>query len=174
VIRSAVLSPCGKYRYCLMREFEAQESLVVSETSALFVLNNPSIADASIDDPTSRRGTGFTASWGYRRYHFANSNPWRSTDPKLAGIPPEDILLENDAWLRRLASEAAVIIAAWGGKANKPLAARALAVLTSVADVHALELSKDGTSPKHILYLKGSLQPALWRGQAAAPVLIAA
>ncbi len=144
-----------------MREFEPEESVCFADT-ALFVLNNPSTADSQSEDPTSRRGKGFASSWGYHRYYFGNTNSWRSTDPKLAQIPSEDILGENDSWLRTMACEASITIAAWGGKANPVLADRALRVLLEVTDVHCLALTNDGV-PKHILYLKGDLRPTLWR-----------
>lgn len=162
MIRSAVISPCGTHRFQLLREFEIEDTeRSIGGTSVLFVLNNPSTADGKSEDPTSRRGKGYTDAWGHSRYYFGNTNPWRSTDPRLARVPPEDVLTENDLWLREMASEASLTIAAWGGKANPALADRALRVLREVTDVHYLELTNDGT-PKHILYLKGDLEPKLW------------
>ena len=128
----------------------------------LFVLNNPSKADAKIDDPTVRRGWAFTRAWDYHRMIFANVNPYRSTDPKSALIPPENILAENDTHLRFAAAEADLIICAWGTKANPQLAARAFRVLYLQKPLHVIELSKDGI-PKHPLYLKRDMQPIRWR-----------
>lgn len=162
MIRTATISGCETYRYQLMREFEPEDLICGLQGTVLFVLNNPSTADGRKEDPTSRRGNGFTASWGKRRHYFGNCNPWRSTDPKLAQIPPEQILLENDEWLRLMACQADITVAAWGGKANPMLADRALRVLIEVTDVHYLALTNDG-APKHILYLKGDLRPQLWR-----------
>ncbi|MEM5366270.1 DUF1643 domain-containing protein [Paraburkholderia azotifigens] len=45
---SAVISPCGTYRYLLTR---AAESLSPMKSTALFVMLNPSTADATLDDP---------------------------------------------------------------------------------------------------------------------------
>lgn len=164
MIRSATISQCGCYRFDLVREFEPGDELYTPQLdgTCAVVLNNPSIADAQQEDPTSRRGIGYTAFWGYRRLCFGNGNPFRSTNPKLARIPPEEVLLENDKHLRRIAREASVVVAAWGDKANPQLAARALRVLREVAPVYALAFSKAGV-PRHPLYLLGSLQPQLWR-----------
>jgi hypothetical protein len=130
----------------------------------LFGLNNPSIADSEIDDQTVRKGWAYTRAWGYHRMVFVNTNPHRSTNPDSAVVPPEAVLAENDTHLRFAAAEASLIICAWGTKARPELAARALAVLRCQKPLHILELSKDGT-PKHPLYLKGTLQPTLWRAR---------
>lgn len=161
MIRSAIISPCGTYRFELFREFEPEESVCLAD-SCMFALNNPSTADGQSEDATSRRGKGYCASWGYRRYYFGNTNPWRSTDPSLARMPPEDVLLENDEHLRRMARESSVVVAAWGGDANPLLASRALRVLLEVGPVHALAYTKAGV-PRHPLYLKSELTPQLWR-----------
>jgi hypothetical protein len=50
---SAVISPCGRYRYRLDRPLSARGPTIA------FLLHNPSTADAENEDPTSRRGIGF-------------------------------------------------------------------------------------------------------------------
>ncbi|ACD17039.1 DUF1643 domain-containing protein [Paraburkholderia phytofirmans] len=55
-IGSAVISPCGTYRYGLMC---AGEALSPGKPAALFVMLNPRTADARLDDPTIRRRCGF-------------------------------------------------------------------------------------------------------------------
>ena len=57
--RSAVLSDCGNYRYQLHRTWD--ESL----PKCMFMMLNPSTADADIDDNTIRRCIGFAKLWGY-------------------------------------------------------------------------------------------------------------
>lgn len=156
--RSAIISPCGDYRYSLTREVS---SLFDGKGTVLFCLNNPSKADAEVDDPTAVRGWGYAQAWGYNRMVFVNTNPHRSTDPDSAIVPPENILMENDTHLRFAAAEANLVICAWGTDAYPELAARALNVLRELRPLHYLELSKAGI-PKHPLYLKGSLLPTLW------------
>lgn len=160
--RSAVISPCGLYRYSLTRE----EGAMFASKTVLFVLNNPSAADADIDDPTVRRGWGYARAWGCNKMIFANTNPFRSTDPALAIVPPEEVLAENDTHLRFATYEADLVILAWGTKARPALASRALSVLHCQMPVHVLALSKDGI-PKHPLYLKADLRPILFNAQLA-------
>lgn len=64
--RSAVISPCKMYRYLLRRAWD--ESL----PTALFVMLNPSTADAEVDDPTIRRCMGFARSWGMGSIEVVN------------------------------------------------------------------------------------------------------
>jgi hypothetical protein len=160
-LSGAVLSDCGRYRFSLWRRVEPT-IFDGNLGNCLFVMNNPSTADANEDDPTIRRVKAFAASWGFSKVYVANTNPFRSTDPKKAIVPLDNVFAENDAWLRKLARTCQWVVAAWGTKAYPTLAARALNVLTECRDVRALALSKDGT-PKHPLYLKGDLQPAIWR-----------
>ena len=156
--RAAIISACGTYRYSLSRE---EAPLFESKGTVLFGLNNPSTADAEIDDQTVRKCWSYVRGWGYHRMVFVNTNPHRSTDPDSAIVPPEAILAENDAHLKFAAAEAELIICAWGTKARPELVARALRVLRCQKPLHILELSKAGI-PKHPLYLKGNLQPTLW------------
>jgi hypothetical protein len=130
----------------------------------LWVLCNPSTADAETDDPTERRGWGFTNRWGYGKFVFVNTNPFRSTDPHKARGVSSDALLANDSFLIRHAQAASVVVCAWGHDAKYGgIAARTEHVLRNVAKVplHYLALSKDGT-PKHPLYLKGNANPIPW------------
>lgn len=158
--RAAVLSPCGVYRFRLTRE---DVTLFPSDGAVLFVLNNPSTADATVDDQTVRKAWGFTRSWGFNRMCFVNTNPHRSTDPKLAVIPDEAILTENDTHLRFAAAEASLVVCAWGTKAEQKLVTRALAVLRLQKPLHVIELSTHGI-PKHPLYLRGNLPAVPWHG----------
>jgi hypothetical protein len=157
----AVISDCGAYRFNLWR---CVEPLIFEpgRGDCLFVMNNPSTADAKEDDPTIRRVKGFAAAWGFSKIYVANTNPYRATDPKAAQVPPEDVLALNDQWIGKLSRQVQWVVAAWGGKANRALAERALTVIRRFRPVHAIALSKDG-QPKHPLYLPGDSQPFVWR-----------
>src|ERR1700733_11688299 len=87
-IRSyADISSCGKYRYLLEREWRGTHNPknwewmgfkdgvgeeVGQPKSALFVMLNPSTADAEKDDATIRRCVGFAKSWNYERLAVVN------------------------------------------------------------------------------------------------------
>lgn len=53
VERSAVVSPDGRYRYLLERRWGNGPAIV-------WVMLNPSMADATVDDPTIRRVVSFS------------------------------------------------------------------------------------------------------------------
>ena len=57
---SAIISACGQYRYQLTREAHDQ---FATRGPALFIMLNPSTADAELDDPTIRRCRGFAKAW---------------------------------------------------------------------------------------------------------------
>lgn len=159
----AIISDCGTYRFNLWRSVEPP-MFEPGLDDCLFVMNNPSTADASDDDPTIRRVKGFAASWGFSKVYVANTNPYRATDPKAAQVPPEDVLALNDQWIGKLSRQVQWVVAAWGGKAHTALAARALGVIRRHRPVRAIALSKGG-EPKHPLYLPRDAQPFVWLHQ---------
>ena len=152
----AVISDCGRYRYTLEREW------MTGEGTCLFVMLNPSTADASEDDPTIRRCIGFAQRWGYQRLEVGNLFAFRATDPAdmLSVTPAEAAGPDNDDHLRDLSHGAGLIVAAWG--AHSLAAFRRAAVLEilseSEADVVCLGTTKYG-SPRHPLYVRGDFEP---------------
>jgi len=75
--RTATLSPCGRYRYRLGRRW-AQHRLSLP---LLFVMLNPSTADAEQDDATIRRCTTFAVAHGFDAMEVVNLFAFRATDP---------------------------------------------------------------------------------------------
>lgn len=169
--RKASLSACGTFRVALMREHdpECRQKCCVDYTPTktgfvVFVLNNPSIADSDIDDPTVMRGWGYTKAWGFGAMMFVNTNCWRATNPAMARIPDEAVMVSNDKWLRHAMEISAITICGWGDKADVRLARRAWEVLHVAGPVYALRITKSG-NPQHPLYLPGNLTPTLWNGE---------
>lgn len=165
----AIHSDCGRYRYCLDRVID-----ILGGPTIGFCLHNPSTADATTDDPTSRRGIAFTRSWGGSRLIYVN--PWagRATKPADLWRMADPVGPENDDHIREAAVECAVsggfMVAAWGA-VRPPAALRdaASARLRHVAalirstgcELRALGVTADG-SPRHPLYLKGDALPVSW------------
>jgi hypothetical protein len=154
--RGAELSACGKYRLSLTRQLSP-----VGELTCLFIMLNPSTADADVDDPTIRKCMKFARSWGFHWLHVVNLFSYRATSPadmKVCWLP---VGLGNDDALRSRAAGADLIVCAWGKHGRHRN--RCDAVRQSLADyrLHYLQLNKDG-SPKHPLYVKDSTQPTLW------------
>jgi hypothetical protein len=112
--RSAVISDCGRYRYRLWRKWANTERMPV-----MWVMLNPSTADASIDDPTIRRCIKFSQQWGYGAMWVGNLYAFRATNPKDCPIgTSEAIGPENDRHMYQMAIQSAQVICAWG--ANQP------------------------------------------------------
>ena len=65
-LNGAIISDCGKYRYQLWRKWDPSLPVV------LFIMLNPSQADASEDDPTIRRCINYAKSWGYGGIYVGN------------------------------------------------------------------------------------------------------
>lgn len=150
--RGAHLSPCRTYRYALWRRWGGGPH-------AMFIGLNPSTADETADDPTIRRCIGFARAWGYGALCMTNLFAYRATQPADMKKATDPIGWENDAYLRRLAAEAGVVVAAWG--AHGAFKGRDQSVRLSVRGLHYLRLTKDG-HPGHPLYLPASLRPVAW------------
>lgn len=157
----AVLSPCRNYRYALSRVWDASLPYV------LFIGLNPSTADETEDDPTIRRCIGFAKSWGYGGLVMANLFAWRATEPAEMMRQDDPLGEKNDAWLVELASNAGVVVAAWGNDGS--FLQRSAHIRALVTDLHYLKLNSTG-EPAHPLYLKQTLTPVLWTVMAESPV----
>ena len=155
----AVMSECGTYRYMLRRK---SETLYSERGTALFVMLNPSTADATKDDPTIRRCRGFAKAWGCAGILVANLYAYRSTDPRNLWKAADPVGPENDAWLSRLARECGDVICAWGAHA-KPERVKAVSLMmrASGARLFCLGTTKSG-APKHPLYIPAAQPAILW------------
>lgn len=147
---SAVLSACGTYRYRLERTWAANLGTCV------FVMLNPSTADASVDDPTIRRCVGFAKAWGYGRLVVGNLYALRATNPKMLWTVLDPVGPANREHLRRMAAEADLIVCAWGahGARNgrgRMVRSALLAAAPLNVDVMALGHTRAG-EPVHPLY----------------------
>ncbi len=128
--RGALLSPCRLYRYRLWRVWDHALPQVV------WVMLNPSTADANDDDLTLKKCQGFARQWGFGGLLVVNLFAWRETDPEAltsCGARGSDIVgPENDLHLRAALQGADLVLCAWGGH---PLArARAMVLLAMVPE----------------------------------------
>ena len=152
----ALLSPDGRYRYWLTRDW-------ARGPVATFIMLNPSTADASVDDPTIRRCIGFARAWGMGGLKVVNLYALRSTDPKALWTADDPVGPDNDFHLRDAAGWANrlswPLVAAWGANA-KPDRIAVVRRLDGMNRLTALGVTKDG-QPRHPLYLRAdaTLQP---------------
>jgi hypothetical protein len=151
---SAIISPCGRYRYALWRSIPENDA---PRRARLYVMLNPSTADADTDDPTIRRCVGFARRDGFGTVIVANLFGIRETESKRLGAHADPVGPDNDRWLRDLSEGDVQIVVAWGARAKLPKAwaHREREVLGMFyGPVHCLGTTKDG-SPSHPLYLPG-------------------
>lgn len=153
MIKSAIISPCGAYRYTLTRKWDKHRR------RALFVGLNPSTADAEVDDATIRRLIGFSKDLGFGGFTIVNLFAFRSTDPKNLTKAVDAIGPENDRYLNLAFERHAVIIPMWG--ANGGLLDRDKQVIEILRNTPVNPIRRVvcfGTTkaghPKHPLYLR--------------------
>lgn len=155
--RSADFSPCRTWRYTLKRVWDDSLPPVV------FILLNPSTADEKQDDPTNRRGIGYTIKWNYGAVTFVNLFAYRTPYPKKMKKAQDPIGPDNDHWILQEAAEAnkdGKVILAWGMHGGFNGRDQQVVRLLRDADISlwCMGLTKAG-HPKHILYLRGDLKP---------------
>lgn len=153
--KAARISDCGQYRYWLTRLWAEDDSL-------LFVMLNPSTADASVDDPTIRRCMGFARREEFGGVSVVNLYAYRATNPKALLSVDDAVGPENDSYLRMILMEQTrrghPVVAAWGANADADRAAEVLNLVPGV-NWRCLGTTKSG-APRHPLYVHGE-QPLM-------------
>lgn len=114
ITADALISECGRYRYWLTRVWGPG-------ARALFVMLNPSTADAAVDDPTIRKCCGFAKRWGLSGIAVANLYALRATKPADLWAAPalERVGPDNRMHVQHLLLDRAtypVVVAAWGAQ----------------------------------------------------------
>ena len=142
---SAVISDCTKYRYLLERD-KGVNPLV-------FVMLNPSTADAETDDPTIRRCRRFAADNGYTGIVVVNLYAYRATRPKDLFLATDPIGPINDQYISA-AAMANDVCCAWGANGDPVRAAEVVGIIRAAGcNPKCLGITKGG-SPRHPLYVK--------------------
>jgi len=147
---SAIISECGRYRYVLRRKIP---SIVRWVRPILFVMLNPSTADAELDDPTIRRCKAFAERDGFTQLTVVNLFALRATDPAGLKIDHDPIGPENDRYLQEeiLAhGSTGLVVAAWGAH---PFATERAKHVLRMGVFDCLGKTKAGF-PRHPLYIR--------------------
>jgi len=160
---SAIISPCQQYRYTLHRSIPSALRWV---RPCLFVMLNPSTADAAQDDPTIRRCLHFATREGCTKLTVVNMCALRATNPKALAQHANPFGPDNGMYLGTQIIEhqqIGIIIAAWGAH---PFTSRrefgALKLTLRNAGALCLGMTKDG-SPRHPLYVKNDQPLIPWK-----------
>lgn len=151
---SALLSDDQRYRYLLSRSAGHDPYCA----QVIFVMFNPSTADAMKDDHTVRKCCGFARAWALKKLTVINLFAERATDPKTLSADP--VGPYNDEVIASVFYEAAernsVVVAAWGSIAHPQRAERVRKVVGMAGlakiSLSCLKLSNDG-QPYHPLML---------------------
>jgi hypothetical protein len=138
----------------------------------LFVMLNPSTANAVKDDPTIRKCMGITKRLGYGALLVVNLFDYITPDPKAlrrwviaeglgdrvdpCGPPPADLAI-----MTMLSVKAARTICGWGTWGGW-FPERVKDVLECLTEPHALHVTKGG-HPGHPLYLPSDAKPIPYR-----------
>jgi hypothetical protein len=145
---TAIISKDGKYRYWLERKLSSP-----IKNTCVFIMLNPSTADAELDDPTIRRCKGFAERFQCGKLVVVNLFAYRATRPADLYKAKDPVGKENDKHLAKALALPGMIICGWGANDVNDRAAR----LKAMADWQKVNLcclgkTKSG-APKHPLYL---------------------
>jgi hypothetical protein len=152
-IKAATISACGRYRYDLTRRWD-------EGPLALWIMLNPSTADAEVDDPTIRRVAGFSRSWGMPGFTVVNLYALRATKPAHLLAADDPTGPDNGYTIRAHILTAAVIVGAWGAwwssqRDRPPRYNVEGAVRDAGRRLYCLGTTKGG-EPRHPLYVAAS------------------
>lgn len=149
---TATFSADRTYRYALTRRWDTDWPM------AVFIMLNPSTADAFEVDPTIRRCISFARSWHAGGILVLNLFALRSTDPHALYKHADPVGCDNDAVLRWVLSvdhePVGPVVAAWGvhgthrGRGNKVMRL----LQDRLVKPLCLGVTKEG-HPRHPLYL---------------------
>lgn len=109
---TATISDCGMYRYALSRSWRCDQP------KALFVMLNPSAADARKDDPTIRRCSGFAHKLGFGGFVVVNLFAFRATHPKDLFQAADPVGPDNNRYIEYAVRVADEVICGWGANAE--------------------------------------------------------
>ena len=176
LVTDAVLSDCGRFRFRLTRIWNPDLPRV------LWVLLNPSTANAEQDDPTIRRLMGFTRSWQsdgspFGGIEVVNLFALRAADPQQLYQTHDLGLDNNDTHLLEATRDPAntLVVCGWGANGGHLQRDQAVInLLTPVTDLCALarpSVKEQGVAeeilltqsgkPRHPLYLRGDSSPVV-------------
>lgn len=166
MMRSAVFSSCGLFRYRLERRWSERGPI------DLYIGANPSVAGAKDDDHTARKMIGFSKRWGSIGYDLLNLHAFVAKNPEdfkvRASLNCDVDGPDNERWLALgLESKSyARIVVAWGDCLGPHGLKRARQILGH-ATARGIVLQCLGTTasgnPRHPLVLPYSTKLRPWR-----------
>ena len=164
---SARISACEKYRYSLDRGWATNGGIVV------WIMLNPSKADAITTDNTVQRIIDYSQRWGFASLRVVNLYAYRSTDPDALLSLQDPIGPDNDAEIEYACEIAARIVCAWGAHSSTQRLFGSGCRISRESQVRAiisrsgkpcgvLSLTKSG-SPRHPLRIPAATPWSVWQ-----------
>ena len=145
----AVISDCGKYRYLLRRTWDH------AKPRCLYIMLNPSTADARQDDATIRSCVRLANGLGYGSMEVVNVFAWRATKPDELLTAPDPCGPRNEHHVEAALGRCDIPILAWG--AWPPAAEASVYIRNTIRSrrpaAFCFGRTKSG-APKHPLYVK--------------------
>ena len=149
-MNAAIYSKDRKYRYALTRVWDIHKPMV------LFIMLNPSKANAIQNDPTITRVIGFSKRWGFGKVVVCNLFAYCATQPTDLFKQKKPIGKFNDYWIGKFSKEAHQVILAYGNHGN--FQERHLEILKRIDQPFCIKISLK-EMPMHPLYLKYTTTP---------------
>lgn len=150
----AWFDPTRRFRYLLSREWTPGPQV-------LFVMLNPSTADAFKLDPTVTRCANLARREGFGGFVVCNLFALRATDPRVMRRDPEPVGgTANDNVIVAAAMTTKLVVVAWGTHGTHLGRDRQVLDLLTAAGVAPYRLgppTKDG-HPRHPLYLPADVR----------------
>lgn len=145
----AVIDASGRYRYRLWRRLVDRRP-ARPDTRVLFVMLNPSTADASLDDHTIRCCRRIAGREGGTVLDVVNLYAYRSTSPKVLDVVDDPVGPENDRHIASASGAASLVIVAYGALPARRLARadEVLTILGQHGEVWTLGSTANGC-PRH-------------------------
>ncbi|MDX2214776.1 MAG: DUF1643 domain-containing protein [Oculatellaceae cyanobacterium bins.114] len=148
----AIFDPSGTYRYTLWRNWGCAPKVV-------FVMLNPSTADAEHNDPTIRRCIGLAQAWGFGALEVVNLFAYCATHPTELRQATDPIGIENDRYLLQAVQRSDRTLLAWGNWGYLHQRDRCvLNLLSQQTSLYCLGMNQSG-QPRHPLYVRRDVKP---------------
>lgn len=138
-----------RYRYELTRRWSAGPDMC-------WIMLNPSMADATTNDPTIRRCIGLATGWGFGGLVAVNLFALCASDPAALRRVDDPVGPGNDEAILGAVERCDRVVVAWGR--HGALHARDERVLSLLRhrELHSIGMNKDG-SPSHPLYARADV-----------------
>jgi len=148
MLRDAVISDDGKYRYVLSRRWGDSDHFLN------FIMLNPSTADGKVDDPTIRRCISFAKRNGFDGIYVTNLFAYRTFDPQILYAQDDPCGPSNPFYISETIKSSSMVCAAWGANKTTGSAIIHLSAFMKGRKMYCLGVTKNG-SPRHPLYVRG-------------------